>query len=80
LRFSLSEDAAHFTEFGYQFTYSAGEPDASGNTTRYTVSARPTQFGKTGNRNFFMDESSVIHARDSDSPATKDDRLVEDDH
>lgn len=78
--FLADEDATSFTEFGYRFTYSAGEPDASGNVTQYTVSARPTQFGTTGNRSFFTDESGVIRARDSDGPATKDDRVVEDYH
>jgi hypothetical protein len=76
--FLTDEDATHFTEFGYQFTYSAGEPDADGKITQYTVSARPTEFGKTGKRNFFMDENGVIHARNSDSPATKDDGVVND--
>ncbi len=76
--FLTDEDATHFTEFGYQFTYSAGEPDASGKITQYTVSARPTQFGKTGKRTFFMDESGVIRARNGDSPATRDDPVVND--
>lgn len=74
--FLTDEDATHFTEFGYQFTYTAGEPDAGAKITRYTVLARPTQFGKTGRRNFFMDESGVIHASNSDSPATKTDPAV----
>ena len=78
--FLTDQDATHFTEFGYQFTYRAGEPDASGNITRYAMSARPTQFGKTGNRSFFMDESGVIHAIDSDGLATKDDRVADFDH
>jgi hypothetical protein len=75
--FLTDEDATHFTEFGYQFTYSAGEPDAAGKISRYTVSVRPTRFGETGKRNFFTDESGVIHARDSDSPAIKEDRAVD---
>jgi hypothetical protein len=76
--FVTDEDATHFTEFGYQFTYSAGDSDADGKITQYTISARPTEFGKTGERNFFMDESGVIHARNSDSPAAKDDPVVND--
>jgi hypothetical protein len=76
--FLTDQDARHFTEFGYQFTYSAGEPDESGKITRYTVSARPTQFGKTGERNFFMDEGGVVHARNRDTPAAKDDPVVND--
>jgi hypothetical protein len=74
--FLTDEAGVHITEFGYQFTYNAGEPDEAGKITRYTVSARPTQFGKTGKRNFFMDESGVIRARNSDSPAAKDDPVV----
>jgi hypothetical protein len=74
--FLTDEDPTHFTEFGYQFTYSAGEPEADGKISRYSVSARPTAFSKTGKRNFFMDESAVIHATNNDSPATKDDPVV----
>lgn len=76
--FLTDEDATHFTEFGYQFSYNAGEPDATGKIAQFAVSARPTQFDTTGKRSFFMDESGVIHARDSDSLATKEDRVVED--
>jgi hypothetical protein len=76
--FFTDEDATHFTQEEYQFTYTAGEPDAAGKITRYTVSARPTRFGKTGKRTLFMDESGAIHARNSNSPATKDDRVVDD--
>ena len=76
--FLADEDATHFTQEGYQFSYTPGEPDASGKITRYLVSARPTQFGKTGKRNFFVDESGVIHARNSNSPASKTDRVVDD--
>ncbi len=75
--FLTDEDATHFTEFGYQFTYTPGEPDEGGKITRYRVSARPTQFGKTGKRNFFMDEIGVIHAKNGDSPATNDDPVSE---
>ncbi len=74
--FLTNEDATHFTEFEYQFTYIAGEPDAVGKITHYAVSARPTPFGKTGKRNFFIDERGVIHATNSDRMATKDDSVV----
>jgi hypothetical protein len=76
--FLTDEDATHFTESGYRFTYSIGEPDADGKITHYTVSARPTQFGKTGKRNFLMNEGGVIHATNAESPATKDDPVVND--
>lgn len=74
--FLTDEDANHFTDSGYRFTYVAGEPDANGKITRYSVSARPSQFGKTGRRNFFMDESGAIHVRNDNRPATKADPLV----
>jgi hypothetical protein len=76
--FLTDEDATHFTEFGYRFTYGGGETDTDGKITQYTVYARPSQFGKTGKRNFFMDESGVIHGVNADSPATKEDPVVND--
>jgi hypothetical protein len=76
--FLADEDATHFTESGYRFAYICGEADAQGKITRYTFFARPTQFGKTGKRNFLMDESGVIHATSADGLATEHDPVVND--
>ena len=37
---------------------------------RYTATARPVTYGKTGVRSFFMDESGVIRATTADALAT----------
>jgi len=76
--FLSDQDSTHFTEFGYRFTYSAGEPDSAGRISGYTISARPITFGKTGRRSFYMDQTGVVHTRTSDHSATKDDPVVTD--
>ncbi|MGA2144590.1 MAG: hypothetical protein ABSH49_06485 [Bryobacteraceae bacterium] len=76
--FLKDQDATHFTEHGYRFTYLPAEAGADEKTTEYTVSARPLQFGKTGNRSSLMDESGRIHATNADKPATREDPLVKD--
>ncbi len=47
---------------GYQFTYTGGTPDASGNINTYTLTANPVTPGTTGQRGFFTDQSGVIRA------------------
>lgn len=71
--FLAQEDSAHFTESGYRFTYIAEGPDASGKITRYTVSARPSQLGKTGKRSFLLDEGGIIHVTGANRLATRND-------
>lgn len=45
---------------------------------KYTVVATPKEYGKTGRRSFFMDESGVIRAADRNGePATADDPPVD---
>ena len=43
----------------YFFTYTPGEPDASGRTNTYTIQARAVHF-EQGTRRFFSDESGII--------------------
>jgi hypothetical protein len=75
--FVKDEDATHFTVFGYRFSYTAGEPDAEAAIRRYSVSARPIEFGTTGQRSFFLDETGAIRATQSDAAATAQDPLVD---
>lgn len=49
---------------GYVFTYERH------GTQAYTITARPKQFGVSGKRNFFTDESGVIRFTEEDRPAT----------
>ena len=60
-----------FEKSGYRFYYiRAG---STGENGRYTIVARPVQYGTTGNRNFFTDESGVIRFTEEDrEPSSSD--------
>ncbi len=45
---------------GYVFVYSAGPPGPQGEIQSYTISASPSEPGKSGRRFFFTDQSGVI--------------------
>ncbi len=55
-------------KFGYRFTYTLSAKGPPG--TAYTYVARPVEFGRTGYRSFFTDESGVIRFASDDRPAT----------
>ncbi len=57
---------------GYTITYRPG-PVTNGRIDTYTVVARPVQYGKTGTRNFFTDQSGVIRVTDQDREPTVND-------
>ena len=66
----LPSDLAQTNEGGgYRFTLSRS---ADG----YTIHAVPTQYGTTGIRNFFSDETLAIHHHYGPEPATTSDPLV----
>ncbi|MGO9642601.1 MAG: prepilin-type N-terminal cleavage/methylation domain-containing protein [Candidatus Acidiferrales bacterium] len=50
------------TKTGYNFTFSAGTADASGNIDYYIINANPVTPGTTGLRYFYTDQSGVIRA------------------
>jgi hypothetical protein len=52
---------------GYKFEYQRTSIDT------YRISARPLEFGKTGKKSLFADESEVIHVTEEDRDATSDD-------
>lgn len=54
---------------GYNFTFSAGAADSSGNVDYYIINANPANPGVTGLRYFFTDQSGVIRAETA-GPAT----------
>lgn len=56
---------------GYVFTYQSFGQNA------YTISARPKQFGETGKRSFFTDESGVIRFTEDDRAATAQDAPIQ---
>lgn len=47
---------------GYQFAYTPGAIDVNRNVVDYTITARPVEVGKTGQRQFYADQSGVIRA------------------
>lgn len=69
----IPSEVAGGKKSGYIFDYKPGPADASGNIKTFTVSARPIQYGTSGCRNFFADESGVIRQTDEDrAPTAKD--------
>lgn len=56
---------------GYRFAYEKTSIDT------YTITASPLEFGKTGTRNFFADESGVLRFTTEDRQATANDPPVE---
>lgn len=57
-----------FIKNGYAFSYQVGETGQS-----YTISARPTKYGKSGMRSFLTDQTGVIRATPENRPATAHD-------
>jgi hypothetical protein len=52
--------------------------DATTSATRFEVTAVPTEYGKTGKRSFFVDESGVLRGADlGGGPATISDKPVQ---
>lgn len=58
---------------GYRFSYTVITDDP---TRQYTITARPLNFGKSGNRSFYTDDSAVIRSTTEDREATKEDDPV----
>jgi hypothetical protein len=54
----------------YQLQYTPGPPQADGAIHTYSLIARAGNFGY---RNFYVDESGVVHATKEDRPATSQD-------
>lgn len=52
------------TKYGYQFTYSAGEKDAEGRVTTYSIQADPLT-SSTGTSHYFTDQTGVIRQEET---------------
>lgn len=66
-----SDLASTHVRSGYRFAYEKTSIDT------YTITASPLEFGKTGTRNFFADESGVLRFTTEDRQATANDPPVE---
>lgn len=62
----LDGQLANGEKGGYRFT-------VQGTPTGYVVSAIPTQFGTSGSRTFYSDQSQIIRNRFANEPATATD-------
>lgn len=60
------------TRNGYRITYTPG-PGEFGSIKAYTVVAQPVQYGITGVRSFFTDETAKIRGTGENRPATAND-------
>lgn len=60
------------TRNGYRFTYTPGSTEF-GSIDRYSLTARPLQYGVTGTRSFYTDETAVLRATREDRPADVND-------
>ena len=73
----IDEVLARGTKSGYVFTYTPGPRDADGKIGSYTITAHPAEYGKTGDWEFFSDQTGVIRAVREDRPATTQDRPID---
>ena len=64
----ISEQLETGTKSGYNYIMVPNTANIG--DERYTATARPVTYGKTGVRSFFMDESGVIRATTADALAT----------
>ena len=65
-----SELASTHVQSGYRFEYRKTSIDS------YQITARPLDFGKSGSRNFFVDESGAIRFTAEDRQATANDDVL----
>ena len=59
------------TRAGYEFHYTLLDSGQPGHPGIYRIVARPLEFGKSGNKSFFIDQSGVVHATAEDRAATE---------
>jgi hypothetical protein len=59
---------------GYKFEYTLLSSGADGS---FSITATPTEFGKTGFKSFFVDESGVIRFTKQDRPASAEDDPIQ---
>jgi len=64
-----------FTKNGYRFTYTPG-PGGFGFIATFTIVAEPLQYGVSGTRSFFTDQSAVIRATSENRQATASDSPI----
>jgi hypothetical protein len=71
----FADDGSFVSEGSYRITYQPGVMSDRGKITHYMLSARPLEFGKTGNRSFGVDETGKLHSTDENRAATLSDPI-----
>jgi type IV pilus assembly protein PilA len=64
-----------FTKNGYRFTYTPGV-GGFGQIASYTITAQPVEYGVSGLRSFFTDQSAVLRGTEENRPATERDNPI----
>ena len=67
--------ATTFTKNGYRFTYTPGAA-GFGQIATYTITAQPLEYGVSGLRSFFTDQSAVLRSTDENRVATERDNPI----
>jgi hypothetical protein len=73
----LADGAVTYSSLGYRVAYIPGNRDSLGKVTSYQVTARPIEYGKTGTRSFWMDETGAIHQTEADRSASPSDQKAQ---
>jgi hypothetical protein len=63
-----------FVRNGYKFTYTPG--GTFGSIQRYTFTAEPVEYGTSGTRSFFTDQSAVVRGTSDNRPANVGDNPI----
>lgn len=71
----IDDILAQGTKSGFNVTYVPLNPDPNGKYTGFTVNAAPVDYGHTGQRYFYTDQTGVIRQAVS-SPATAADKPI----
>jgi len=72
----VDDDLANGERGGYRFRYRVA-PATDGGPDGFEIAAQPTEYGKSGNRSFFLDTQGKVHAADRQGAfGTVDDPVV----
>lgn len=67
----------HVVKDGYEFRYTLIDPGIGGEQQgKFRLTATPVEFGKTGGRSFFMDESGQIRFTAEEREASENDQIL----
>lgn len=71
-----SPTSTQSTKSGYTLTYLPGVSDPSGRIYSYSITAAPTDVGKTGNNYYYTDQVGVIRENDTTVAGSTDSPLA----